>query len=367
MIFSREARRFAFQGTAQPQSHPVGHGEVHQVLADDLTYVFTGCGKKDPSGFRQRHQLAQEPPDESSNKRGQPVTSGKATLMRWSTNSLGSTRAMFSQSNLRLQAGLFVVANADIGQKQKFSAPFKIALEERTIIAPEGLNQIGLPVGGLAGPQTFAKALYCRASEFCVCRAHFLEAGNFPADFREHLEIAAAYSLAGPLQSHSGMHWAPYHGLNLRNRLAGPELLQGYGDLILRCADCGHRREARLYSPAEALQAQVIKVEALDLSELRAYGQAQNIADATGRHCYSRIDISQIVNEIKNAITAVFAAYTTVTFSTAEVPTGVSVNIPPPAYRGEYDRTIDRTFTFQVTFTANRPGNYNFHLPVLVD
>jgi hypothetical protein len=48
------------------------------------------------------------------------------------------------------------------------------------------------------------------------------------------------------------------------------------------------------------------------------------------------------------------------------VPTGLTVNISP-AYTGEYDRSIERTFNFDVTFTAVSPGSYNFSIPVLVD
>ena len=40
---------------------------------------------------------------------------------------------------------------------------------------------------------------------------------------------------------------------------------------------------------------------------------------------------------------------------------------PHRPIRATYDRSIDRTFTFDVTFTAVSPGSYNFSIPVLVD
>ena len=49
------------------------------------------------------------------------------------------------------------------------------------------------------------------------------------------------------------------------------------------------------------------------------------------------------------------------------MPAGISVNVSPPSYTGEYDRSIDRTFNFDVTFTANSSGSYSFAIPVLVD
>ncbi|MDD2902620.1 MAG: peptidoglycan DD-metalloendopeptidase family protein [Syntrophales bacterium] len=116
-----------------------------------------------------------------------------------------------------------------------------------------------------------------------------------------------------------------------------------------------------------ALVAKLIKVEALDLYELNYYGQAQRIADATGGHYYTGVDVNQIVEVIKNAIISSFQTYSTVSLSTASVPGGVSVSVSPPSYTGSYDRSIDRTFNFQVTFTGVSPGSYNFAIPVLVD
>jgi hypothetical protein len=54
---------------------------------------------------------------------------------------------------------------------------------------------------------------------------------------------------------------------------------------------------------------------------------------------------------------------------TGMVPASLTVTVDPPSYTGEgpYDRSIDRTFTFDVTFTALSPGSYSFSIPVLVD
>jgi hypothetical protein len=118
-----------------------------------------------------------------------------------------------------------------------------------------------------------------------------------------------------------------------------------------------------------ALVAQTVKVMALDVGSLNYTGQAQRIADATGGRYYSGIDPSQISADIEAAITTSFQTYNTVSLGTDMVPAGLTVTVEPPSYTGEgpYDRSEDRTFTFDVTFTALSPGSYNFSIPVLVD
>jgi hypothetical protein len=116
-----------------------------------------------------------------------------------------------------------------------------------------------------------------------------------------------------------------------------------------------------------ALIANTIKALALDLGSLNSTGQAQRIADATGGQYYFGVNVSQIVTDIQNAIIGSFETYSTVSLGTALVPTGLTVNVSPPSYTGEYDRSIDRIFTFNVTFTAVSPGSYSFTIPVLVD
>lgn len=116
-----------------------------------------------------------------------------------------------------------------------------------------------------------------------------------------------------------------------------------------------------------ALTGQSIKVLALDVGQLDYYGQATRIANATGGQYYSGVAVSQIVTAIQSAVTTSFASYSTVSLGTASVPTGLTVNISPPSFTGAYDRSIDRTFNFNVTFTAVSPGSFSFSVPLLVD
>ena len=118
-----------------------------------------------------------------------------------------------------------------------------------------------------------------------------------------------------------------------------------------------------------ALGAKTIKVIALDLLDLNYSGQAQRIADATNGKYYSGINPAQIVADIQTAIYSSFETYSTVSLGTSAVPTGLTINVSPPAYYadGTWDRSTDRVFTFNVTFTAVFPGSYIFSIPVLVD
>ena len=116
-----------------------------------------------------------------------------------------------------------------------------------------------------------------------------------------------------------------------------------------------------------ALIANTIKVLALDLGALNDSGQAQRIATATSGQYYNGVVVAQIVNVIQSAIITSFATYSNVSLGTASVPTGLTVNIVPPSFTGTFDRSIDGTFHFSVTFTAVSPGSYTFPIPVLVD
>jgi murein DD-endopeptidase MepM/ murein hydrolase activator NlpD len=121
-----------------------------------------------------------------------------------------------------------------------------------------------------------------------------------------------------------------------------------------------------------ALVTQTIKVMALDVSldtaiNLDTYGQATRIAAATNGKYYKGINPTQIVTDIQNAIVSSFDTYSTVSLGTSTVPTGLTVNVSPTSHTGEFDRSIDHVFIFNVTFTGVNPGSYSFSIPVLVD
>ena len=59
--------------------------------------------------------------------------------------------------------------------------------------------------------------------------------------------------------------------------------------------------------------------------------------------------------------------YTTVSLDTSEAPAGVGVTFTPASYVGAFNRSVDRTFDFDVTFTGVTPGTYNFDIYGTVD
>lgn len=121
-------------------------------------------------------------------------------------------------------------------------------------------------------------------------------------------------------------------------------------------------------SATAALQAKSINVQAVDVGSLNSTGQASRIAAATGGNYYAGIDSSSIVSTITAAITSAVSTYTTVGLDISEAPAGVGVTyIPAAGYTGSYDRSIERTFGFDVTFTAVTPGTYDFNIYGTVD
>jgi hypothetical protein len=118
-----------------------------------------------------------------------------------------------------------------------------------------------------------------------------------------------------------------------------------------------------------ALVGQGIIVEALSVgdNQLDSTGQATRITDATGGTLFSGVDSTGVVDAIIAAIEAAFATYNTVSLDTSEVPPEVGVTVNPGSYVGDFDRSIDRTFGFEVTFTDLEPGTHTFNIYALVD
>ncbi len=118
-----------------------------------------------------------------------------------------------------------------------------------------------------------------------------------------------------------------------------------------------------------ALTGAHIKVEALNVGAgyLDYTGQATRITAATGGALYNGIDTAHVVDAIINAITTSFETYSSVSLDTSEVPAGIGVSFTPGSYVGSYDRSIDRTFNFSVTYTGVTPGTYDFSIYGTVD
>jgi hypothetical protein len=122
-----------------------------------------------------------------------------------------------------------------------------------------------------------------------------------------------------------------------------------------------------LASATADLQANNVKVEAMNLGGLNDYGQATRIAAATGGAYYAGLNSASIVAAINAAISTAFLTYSKVSLDTSEAGPHVTVTFDPGSYAGTYDRSIARTFGFDVTFTGASAGTDSFHIYGLVD
>jgi hypothetical protein len=120
-------------------------------------------------------------------------------------------------------------------------------------------------------------------------------------------------------------------------------------------------------SATAALQAANISVEGIDMGLMDYTGQVTRIAAATGGHVYSGVSTSALVSTIISAVGTAIDTYSTVSLDLSGAPAGVTVTASPGVYAGSYDRSVERTFDFDVTFTGDAVGDYMFNIHALVD
>ena len=129
-------------------------------------------------------------------------------------------------------------------------------------------------------------------------------------------------------------------------------------------------------STIAALNSVNIKVEAISLTSggglndsngTGGSNQGSAIAAATGGSMFTNINGSAIASVIANSIINSFATYSDVGLSLAASDPGLSVSITPADYLGSYDRSVTRTFNFDVTLTALTPGDHSVSINGLVD
>jgi hypothetical protein len=121
-----------------------------------------------------------------------------------------------------------------------------------------------------------------------------------------------------------------------------------------------------LASTIADLQAAGITVVAFDVGAGNALNQMTDIATATGGS-YSLGLGGDPAATVAAEITAAISNYTSVCLDTSAAPAGVGVVSAPDCYNGTFDRSIDRTFEFDLTFTGLAPGTYDFPTCATVD
>jgi len=132
----------------------------------------------------------------------------------------------------------------------------------------------------------------------------------------------------------------------------------------------GHdpRNGATEASATAALQANDVIVEAISVGadRLDLTGQASRIAAATGGDFFSGIAQDEIVDAIIAAIGSAIDNYSSVCLG----PDGNAPNVDVSTgdcHTGAFDRSIERTFEFDVVFHDLVPGDHSFVIHALVD
>jgi len=96
-------------------------------------------------------------------------------------------------------------------------------------------------------------------------------------------------------------------------------------------------------------------------------GQAGRITAATGGTYFASFG-SSVADTIIGAIETALSTYSNVSLDVSEaLLAGVGVSVAPVSYAGSYDRSTERTFSFDVTFTGGTPGTHTFDIHALVD
>lgn len=160
-------------------------------------------------------------------------------------------------------------------------------------------------------------------------------------------------------------------------RAGSERLVVWFGDAPADDPDVGGVTQAGLIAQLNGLGISVLAINTGTVDLFAPFGvghqglndkdQASAIAAATGGSFYDGIDASSIADAIKDAITTAVATYSIVGLDLSEAPAGVGVTAVPGSYVGSFDRSVERTFNFDVTFTGLVPGTYDFNIYGTVD
>jgi hypothetical protein len=161
-------------------------------------------------------------------------------------------------------------------------------------------------------------------------------------------------------------------------RTGSERLIVWFGDAPADDPDVGGVTQASLIAElnSKGISVLAVNVGTVDLYAPSGVGhrglndkdQASAIAAGTGGTFYDGINASSIADTIADAITTAVSTYTSVDLDISEAPAGVSVSYTPAAgHLGAFDRSIERTFDFDLTFTGVAPGDYSFDIYGTVD
>ena len=217
--------------------------------------------------------------------------------------------------------------------------------------------------------------------DFLVAGKSWGSSGDYPFDLKADLGAKAAATTAINSLVASGGNDIPESNLYALQQTAEQVSWRaGSNRIVIWFGDApGHDPTTTVGYPGPTLATTItaltdknIIVNAINTSSglgLNATGQAAAITTDTGGEYFSSgATGGDLVTTIENAITANFATYSSVTLDLSEVPAGVTVVATPTSTNvGAFDRSEDRFFSFDVTFTGDAEGVYQFPIFALVD
>lgn len=131
--------------------------------------------------------------------------------------------------------------------------------------------------------------------------------------------------------------------------------------------EAGYPGTATTASTVAALSADEIFVNAIDYGAMDSTGQATAITDATGGDVYAgTLDTDAFIALITGSITTVYDNYSEVCLDPAGNLPGVAV-VTSACITGSFDRSVARTFDFDVTFTGAEEGVHDFEILAKAD
>jgi len=159
-----------------------------------------------------------------------------------------------------------------------------------------------------------------------------------------------------------------------------------FGDAVGHDGDVESAYPSRigLEDTIAALKAKGIIVEAVNVNRIYYYGsyysmdecgeaypqlsgQASAITAATGGKLFDGSDTNTIVSIINNALKDAFASYSEVRLSLSEDFSGLGVSISPSVITGSFDRSQERYFNFNITYTGLEVGIYHLDISAKVN
>lgn len=116
-----------------------------------------------------------------------------------------------------------------------------------------------------------------------------------------------------------------------------------------------------------ALNAENVSVLAINSGDLDDDGRAGDVVDGTDGVLVDLMDADDVVDVINDAIDEFFEEYNEVRLGLASGDvSGLDIDYGD-AITGDFDRSEDRTFNFEVTITGTELGHYEFEIAALVD